>query len=320
MKNNVSLQPESKGTGTTENHSQSATSDCRYINPLTDYGFKKIFSDEDVMIAFLTDLLQPASPITSVTFLDKEMAAESEVTRGVVYDLRCKTADGGEFIVEMQNRWQEHFSDRILFYLSRSFSMQEHRGNNKWGFRLQPVYGVFLLNFHLKGFQPQSIRTIQMRVDETGELFTEKVRAYTLELPDYRDKPADFPKSRIEYWLYVLSNMETMTTALPFQNEQPIFNKVGTIAELVHMTPDELTRYNISLDTYRTNLMIMKTERSEGRAEGREEGLAEGLAIGREEGREEENKRMAKKMKQLGMPIETIIEITGLSAESIADL
>ena len=106
--------------------------------------------------------------------------------------------------------------------------------------------------------------------------------------------------------------METMTTALPFQNEQPIFNKVGTIAELVHMTPEELTRYNISLDTYRTNLMIMKTERSEGRAEG----LAEGLA----RGREEESKRMAEKMKQLGMPIETIIEITGLSATAIADL
>ena len=30
----------------------------RYINVLTDYGFKKVFGDKEVMTAFLTDLLQ----------------------------------------------------------------------------------------------------------------------------------------------------------------------------------------------------------------------------------------------------------------------
>ena len=29
----------------------------RYLNPLTDYGFKKVFGEKDIMIAFLTDLL-----------------------------------------------------------------------------------------------------------------------------------------------------------------------------------------------------------------------------------------------------------------------
>ena len=43
----------------------------RYINVLTDYGFKKVFGDKEVMTAFLTDLLQPKSPIADITFLDK---------------------------------------------------------------------------------------------------------------------------------------------------------------------------------------------------------------------------------------------------------
>ena len=51
------------------------------------------------------------------------------------------------------------------------------------------------------------------------------------------------------------------------QNESR-YIKVGNIAELVRMTPDELKLYNISIDTYRTNLSIMKNERAEGRAEG----------------------------------------------------
>ncbi len=101
----------------------------RYINPLTDYGFKKIFGDKEVMMAFLTDLLHPKVPIEDITFLDKELDGMSEYDRGVVYDLLCKTTDGSEFIVEMQNRSQNHFSDRILFYLSRSFSNQEEKGD-----------------------------------------------------------------------------------------------------------------------------------------------------------------------------------------------
>lgn len=66
--------------------------------------------------------------------------------------------------------------------------------------------------------------------------------------------------------------METMTTEIPFQKERPIFSKVGNISELVNMTPEELKIYNISLDSYRTNLSVMKNERKEGREEGREEG------------------------------------------------
>lgn len=38
----------------------------RYINPLTDYGFKRIFGDSEVMTAFLTDLLEPESAIVEI--------------------------------------------------------------------------------------------------------------------------------------------------------------------------------------------------------------------------------------------------------------
>jgi len=271
----------------------------RYFNPLTDYGFKKVFGEKDIMIAFLTDLLNPLSPIEDIIFLDKELGLNAEDSRGVIYDLRCKTEDGGEFIVEMQNKAQLHFSDRILYYLSRSISEQGKKGD--WDFNLRPVYGVFFLNFHLKGLKPQSIRTIQLKVDETGELFSEKMRAYTLELPDYKDKPEDYPRSRVEYWLYNLVNMETMTTALPFQSQQPIFGKVGGISELGHMSDEERFKYQSSLDMYRTNVAVMKNER----AEGIEEGIAKGISS------------VAKQLLKMGMSTEQIAQATGLSVAEI---
>ena len=284
----------------------------RYLNPLTDYGFKKVFGEKDIMIAFLTDLLNPKSPIEDIVFIDKDLVADGEEMRGVIYDLRCRTADGSEFIVEMQNKGQLNFSDRILYYLSRSISTQVHKGGSTWDYELNPVYGVFFMNFHMKGLKPQTIRTIQLKIDETGELFSEKLKAFTLELPDFKGKSTEYPKSPIEYWLYNLVNMETMTTALPFQTQQPIFGKVGGIAELVHMSEEDRLKYNISLDTYRTNLSVMKNERAEGRQEGLIEGRKAGVA--------EANRSFATKLKLDGFSTEMIQKYTGLTADEIERL
>ena len=166
------------------------------------------------------------------------------------------------------------------------------------------MYGIFFLNFHLKGFKPTPVRTVQLRVNETGELFTDKIKAFTLELPDYSKKREEDCKTKIDYWLYNLVNMESMNTAIPFQNHQPIFGKVGNISELVNMTVEDRTRYSISLDTYRTNLSVIQNERAEGRAEGRTE----------------EKYAIARNMRSLGIPDATISKVTGLSSNEIRSL
>ena len=104
-----------------------------------------------------------------------------------------------------------------------------------------------------------------------------------------------------------------MTMNIPFQTQQPIFTKVGGIAELIHMSAEERSRYNISLDSYRTNLSAMKNER----AEGIEEGIAKGIAKGRAEGRAEGIRSTAIKLKSMGMDIAFISQATGLSETEI---
>ena len=312
---------------------------------MTDYGFKKIFGNEEVMSAFLNDLLEPESPIAHVTFIDKDELGMTKYERGVIYDLRCTCADGSEVIVEMQNRMQLNFSDRIVYYLSRSISAQVKKGNDDWNFHLTPVYGIFFINFHLRGFTPQAIRTIGFKVNETGEVFNDKMKAYTLELTDYRKRKESDCKTPMDYWLYNIANMGTMTTAIPFQSKRPIFKKIGKISELANMTSQEIDKYDRSLDSYRTHLSVMENERKEGReegeakgreegfaegeAKGRAEGLAEGEAKGRAEGRAEGEAKgraeglveasfaIADKMLANGMPIDAVAEMTGLSVEEL---
>ena len=89
-----------------------------------------------------------------------------------------------------------------------------------------------------------TLRTVQLKVDETGEIFSDKLKVFTLELSDYRKMKEEDCKTQIDYWLYNITNLETMNTNIPFQNKQPIFGKVGNIAELVHMTAEERKKYN----------------------------------------------------------------------------
>ena len=62
----------------------------------------------------------------------------------------------------------------------------------------------------------------------------------------------------------------------------------------------------------------------EGRKEGKEEGLKEGKEEGIKEGRAEGAKRnscdIAKRMLEKGIDIETISELTGLTAEEVSSL
>ena len=111
-------------------------------------------------------------------------------------------------------------------------------------------------------------------------------------------------KTKIDYWLYNITNLETMKSSVPFQSQQPVFGRVGNIAELVRMTPQELKQYNISIDTYRSNLAVMKNERREGYEEGRTEGA---LLI-------------ARNLKQMGLSTSDVMKATGLTAAELSGI
>ena len=64
----------------------------------------------------------------------------------------------------------------------------------------------------------------------------------------------------------------------------------------------------------------LEAGRAEGRAEGLEEGRKEGLEAGRAEGRADEKQAAAKRMKEKGIDLTMIMEVTELSEEAIGEL
>jgi predicted transposase/invertase (TIGR01784 family) len=76
-----------------------------YINPFTDFGFKKLFGTEvnkDLLMDFLNELIRIDGKITEVNYLNSEQLGRSAEDRRAVYDIYCKTETGETFIVEMQ--------------------------------------------------------------------------------------------------------------------------------------------------------------------------------------------------------------------------
>ena len=65
---------------------------------------------------------------------------------------------------------------------------------------------------------------------------------------------------------------------------------------------------------------VKETAENKGRRAGLEEGIVIGLEKGRAEGRAEGVLQVAKKLKAMGLPLESIAQSTGLSTEEVAKL
>jgi len=75
-----------------------------YINPFTDFGFKKLFGQESALPrlkSFIEDALELARPIQALHFMSPEQLGSTDDERKAVYDIYCTADDGSHFIVEL---------------------------------------------------------------------------------------------------------------------------------------------------------------------------------------------------------------------------
>lgn len=287
----------------------------RYINPFTDWGFKKIFGQEankDILIFFLNELLKGERVIEDLSFLDKEQLGSLEGDRSMIYDVYCLTDTGEYIIVEMQNKKQPNFLDRSLYYLSRSVVAQSERGSN-WAYKVSAVYGVFFMNFPLVESLGEKLRTDIILADrDSGRMVCDKMRFVMLQLPFFH-KSEDECENDFERMIYVLKKMDALSR-MPFEKRNFIFERLGKIAEVRKLTKDEQVMYDRSLKKYRDTLNVFRGAIEEGR----EQGLAEGREQGLAEGRAEQKLAIARKMKEAGLDTSMIMTVTGLSAEDMS--
>lgn len=303
----------------------------RYIDPLTDWGFKRLFGSEmnkEILLGFLQDLF-PEKDIRDISYLGNENAGATSGDRKAVFDVSCRTEKGEEFIVEMQKAPQEYFRDRALYY--STFPLQRQAPKGDWDFRLTPVYMVGILNFGLVHNvrdelreKVREMRVFRYELTETtlGERMTDNLAFVFLELERF-GKSEDGLETMLDKWMYVLKNLSRLTER-PAELQERIFRRLFEAARIAAFTREELDEYTNDMMTENDRRNAIDYARKQGLAEGRAEGRAEGVIAGRAEGRAEGEMvgklSVARRMLAAGLDPKMISEMTGLAEPEIRGL
>ena len=292
----------------------------RYINPHTDFGFKRLFGSEfnkELLISFLNAMFHGEQNVRDITYLNSEQLGERNDARRAIFDVYCENDKGEKFIVEMQNVYQEFFKDRTIYYSTFPIREQAQRGGD-WDFQLSPVYTIGLLNFNFaEGLQSARRwhHEVKLMEVDTHEVFYDKLTYIYVEIPKFDKKETELV-TMYDKWMYVLKNLSALMQR-PSALQERVFTRLFEQAEISKFNPQELKSYEDSVNAYRDIENAIKTAEKKKYAEGEADGMAKGLAKGLAKGRINGLTEVAKNMLAKGMPIGVIAEMTGLSETEI---
>ena len=283
----------------------------KYINPFTDFGFKRLFGTEmnkELLISFLNSLLHNEEEITDIRYRNTEQLGSGITDRKAIFDVYCQNTAGEYFIVEMQKAEQDYFKDRSVFYATFPIRDQAQPGN-KWNFKLKSVYTVGILDFVFPDdeYAPDCMHhEVKLMDVEDKHVFYDKLTFVYLEMPKF-NKTEDQLETMMDKWLYVLRNLSKLMER-PAALQDRVFTRLFEQAEIARFSKKELFDYEESLKVYRDLFNVVDSAKGKAFAEGKAEGRAE------------EKVEVAKNLLALGTDINIVCQATGLSIDEINNL
>lgn len=283
----------------------------KYVNPFTDFGFKKLFGEEmnkDLLVDFLNELLKKEQGrIVELNYLKTEQLGSTSVDRKAIFDLYCINERGERFIVELQKSKQNFFKDRSVYY--STFPIREQAKRAEWDYKLEPVYTIAILDFV---FEEDKKKKNKYRYDvkltdiEDNKVFYDKLTFIYLEMPKF-NKTIDQLSSRFDKWLFIIKNLNKLDQIPPKLREK-IFEKLFETAEIAKFTPDQILSYEDSLKYYRDIKNTLDTAEQTGFEKGVAKGIEQGV------------QNIALRMLSQNEPMDKIGLYTGLSIQQIEGL
>ena len=272
-----------------------------------------------VLEGFLTVFLN--EPIKIVEILENEgnVLAEDKFYR---VEIKAKNSNGEDILVEIQNITRLCYQERIFYGVDKAITEHINLGNTYK--EVKKVYSISILYFDLGkgsdyiyvgqnnfiGLHTQDQLIISTKEKDTivrkspAEIFP----TYMLVRVNEFNKVA---KSPLEEWVDYLKN-----GVINPDTKAPGLQEAREKLKYYSMSNAERHAY----DEHVNAIMIQNDVLGNARLEGHAEGRAEGREEGRAEGKTEEKNAIALKMRQAGLPIEQIMQFTGLSEENIKSL
>ena len=287
---------------------------ARYLNPKADVVFKKIFGDHPkLLISFLNAVLplDPEHAIVELSYLPFENIPVIPEFKHIIADVKCKDLKGRTFIVEMQMNWTDCFKQRLLFGASQAVVKQLDKGE-EYRF-LQPVYGLGIVATTYEKDTWTWYHHYQLvKKDGVKQDVIDHLKLIFIELPKFPIHSHDEKKLRL-LWLRFLREIDENTQSV----SQDLLD-VPEIAEAIQLTkesaysPSELSLYESYWDQVSRDKSLMNEQYDKGCAQGKIEGKIEGKIDGKIE--------VAQNLMKLNLPLETIMNATGLTLEELRNI
>lgn len=280
------------------------------LKPKIDIVFHALFREGNEGITKAMVQAATKEKIEKVT-LDKDrhiLGKYPEEKLGIV-DLKATLDNGTICDIEIQLADNKDTAERFLFYWSRIYSSQLVKGDD-YG-KLNKVIGIIIIDYELEKTKEIENLSTKWKIREvsTGKQIelTDVLELYIIEIPKARKILKKEPKNELAQWVMFLND----------QNESEV-SRIMKENNEIKEAMNELEKISKDKELRRVAELREKAIRDEknGLRHAREEGIEQGIEQGIERGIEQ----VAKKMLELNMPIQDIINATGLTEKQILEL
>ena len=288
-----------------------------------DWALKRLLRNKAnfvVLEGFLSELLRQDVKIEH--FLESEGNKENAHDKSNQVDIMCEDAGGRKIIIEVQYERQYDYFYRMLYGTSTTVTEYIDAGQD---YDVVPkVYSVNIVYFDLgqgtdyvyhgkqvfRGIHDDDVLKLSARQrelyggEEPADLMPEY---YVLKVNNFNDAAKD----SLDEWISFLK-----TGDIPEHTTAKGLAEARERLRVDNLPDEERRAYYKELKHQMDVNSVMRSKYIDGKDEGIKEGIAQGI----EQGEQKKSISIARMMKAKNYPIADIVEMTGLSAEDIADI
>jgi len=291
-----------------------------FIDPKTDYAFKRIFGSEDsqeTLISFINASLKLTGDrqVESVVIKNPYQVQDLPVLKESIVDVSCTDGRGVHYLVEMQVGKVKGFANRLIHNLAKCYASLP-KGTEYPD--MDDVVLIAVMDFILfEDFVPfHSI--YQLKDMETNYAPFNQLKVCCIELKKFSKGEEDL-KSMLDKWCWFLREAPNLDVRPRVLGEK-VFDQVFEKSKSANLTLEERELYDVAWQKILDETGKIEQGREEGRKEGRREGRKEGRKEGKKEGREDKAREMALSMLEDDLEMKVIERHTGLSKQEIRQL
>ena len=283
-----------------------------FLDIKTDFAFKKVFGSEgskDLLISFLNSVIEfdQQQTITDLTIVDPYSIPLLKGMKDTFVDVKAELSDNTRVIIEMQVLNHEGFEKRVLYNAAKNYSLQLKKGDAYH--LLNPVIALTITDFILFKNSDELINRFKLLEKNHFIQYSDDIELIFIELPKFNKTEQELISIQ-DKWVYFIKNAGNLDYMPKNLNQE--LEKAFSIANEANLSEEELELQHKKKDF----IYIQKSSIEFATKTGMEQGLEKGL----EQGEWQEKLKIIENANRMGLPMQTIIELTGLDEEKISAL